>query len=387
MAPGESALPGTETGRGGKPDAQKAGEPFTVTVSAVDPFWNVVGTVSNDVDVYSSDAAASLPPGATLVSGARSFQVTLNTAGAQTLTAEDLTDESIADDTTPPIAVVTTWFTQTVTSAHGAAAPAPGVHTNGGGTVATNIVISPVEQGGTQCVCTGWTMTGNAPASGTSNFFVMIVTNNCSLTWLWKTNYLLGVTAAPHGSVSGSTGGWYALGAAAAVTAAPQPYYHFGGWSGDVQGDTNGPGMSLAMDRPRAVGASFAEDLAAQGTPHWWLAQNALTNRTAGFDAAELEDTDGEGALNWQEYVAGTIPTNPASCLRIASISAPPSVTVEFGSVTGRTYTLLRSTGLTPGVWTNVPGMSAIPGNAGTLSLTDSAPASPLLLRVSVRKP
>jgi hypothetical protein len=43
----------------------------------------------------------------------------------------------------------------------------------------------------------------------------------------------------------------------------------------------------------------------------------SLTNSQAGDNV----DADGDGALNWQEYVAGTNPTNALSCLQFTSAS------------------------------------------------------------------
>ena len=126
--------------------------------------------------------------------------------------------------------------TLTVASEHGTADPVAGGHVYDYGTVLTNSVSSPDTIGGTQYVSTGWAMTGNEPPSGSSNSFVMTLTNTAALTWVWGTNYAFTATAGANGSVSGSTNGWYALGGSVTVTATPNANYHFSGWTGDVQG-------------------------------------------------------------------------------------------------------------------------------------------------------
>ncbi|MCF7863664.1 MAG: glycoside hydrolase family 127 protein, partial [Kiritimatiellales bacterium] len=52
--------------------------------------------------------------------------------------------------------------------------------------------------------------------------------------------------------------------------------------------------------------AGVASDPA--GTPYGWLLQYGLTN----YDTDAMADVDGDGLLSWQEYVAGTDPTDPA---------------------------------------------------------------------------
>src|SRR5262249_13801599 len=87
LLPGESAAPGTASGKTGTPTAQTAGTPFNVTVNAVDANWNVVSTATDTVAIASSDLNAILPANAALVNGSQTFSVTLNTAGNATVTA------------------------------------------------------------------------------------------------------------------------------------------------------------------------------------------------------------------------------------------------------------------------------------------------------------
>jgi len=77
----------------------------------------------------------------------------------------------------------------TVASAHGMANPAVGVHSYVNGSSVTCVVTgSPIVQGATQFVCTGWTGTGNVPASGSSTSVTFTITNSSTITWLWVTN-------------------------------------------------------------------------------------------------------------------------------------------------------------------------------------------------------
>src|SRR5262249_2665293 len=104
LLPGETAAPGTASGKTGTPTPQSAGTPFTVRVNAVDANWNVIST--NDViSITSSDSNAVLPANAALVAGSQNFSVTLKTAGTRTLTASDTTHASITANTSPGVIV------------------------------------------------------------------------------------------------------------------------------------------------------------------------------------------------------------------------------------------------------------------------------------------
>lgn len=82
-----------------------------------------------------------------------------------------------------------TW-TLTVHSPHGSPNPPVGATVCNAGQGVTNSVDSPVLEGNTQYVCTGWSLLGHSPAAGTSNRFSMVMTNNTILHWLWATNTL-----------------------------------------------------------------------------------------------------------------------------------------------------------------------------------------------------
>jgi len=90
--PGETAAPGTASGKTGTPDQQTAGAAFNVTVNAVDANWNPAPYASDHtIHITSSDGGATLPPDAFLTGGTATFSVTL-TAGTATVTASDITD-------------------------------------------------------------------------------------------------------------------------------------------------------------------------------------------------------------------------------------------------------------------------------------------------------
>jgi len=97
--PGETAAPGTPSGKTGTPRAQVSGIPFDITVRACDNTWTLTNSVSNTIQMTSSDASATLPQPSQLQSGSRVFTVTFNAAGTFNLLAHDQTDNTIPDGT------------------------------------------------------------------------------------------------------------------------------------------------------------------------------------------------------------------------------------------------------------------------------------------------
>lgn len=149
-------------------------------------------------------------------------------------------------------------FNFIVASLYGTATPAVGSYTNDYGTVLNPSVLSPDTRGTTQYVCRGWTMTGNAPASGTTTNFSMTQTNAAALTWLWNTNYYLATSSSSGGNVDVGSA-WYTNGASVAITASASNDWVFSSWSGDTNGCAiAGSVITAPMTQARAIAANFS---------------------------------------------------------------------------------------------------------------------------------
>ncbi|HEY7824597.1 MAG TPA: hypothetical protein VIG24_17275, partial [Acidimicrobiia bacterium] len=105
LLPGETAAPGSVTGKTGTPTDDVAGSGITATVNAVDAYWNVVNDQTQTIAITSSDGAATLPANAQLVSGTKDFSVMLKTAGSQTITATVASGTSLTAGTSASVTV------------------------------------------------------------------------------------------------------------------------------------------------------------------------------------------------------------------------------------------------------------------------------------------
>src|SRR5207247_9255146 len=83
LMPGETAAPGTATGKTGSPSPRTAGTAFNVTVNAVDANWNLIST-NDTVHLTASDTNAILPANAALSAGMASMRLPFKTAGSAT---------------------------------------------------------------------------------------------------------------------------------------------------------------------------------------------------------------------------------------------------------------------------------------------------------------
>jgi hypothetical protein len=91
--------------------------------------------------------------------------------------------------------------------------------------------------------------------------------------------------------------------------------------------------------------------------------------------AVKGSQSDYDGHNNWQEWLAGTNPTNALSALRMElSVVSPPEVLLRWTSVSNRSYYIERATNLVgTAVFSLLQGN--IPGQSDTTSFTDTNPA------------
>lgn len=151
--------------------------------------------------------------------------------------------------------------TLTIASNHGTPTPGIGNLTT---TVGAQIdaTVDDVFTNGTQWHCSGWSGTGIAPATGTTNSTsLLIVHETAQLTWNWSTNYLLETADNGYGRIEGPSG-YLSAGETNALTAIGQKGFVLAGWDGDTEGCLSfnvysDKGLYVPMDRPRSISARF----------------------------------------------------------------------------------------------------------------------------------
>jgi len=137
----------------------------------------------------------------------------------------------------------------------------------------------------------------------------------------------------------------------------------------------NDPGNWFAA-APTAGRANTADplDANADGLPDAWQIQ--YFGSLASPDGAPGADPDHDGFNNLQEYLAGTIPSNPDSRLKLDSVEvAGGAITLHFTAVAQKTYTILYKPAVNSAFWftlTNVPGQAV----SGPVAITDPAGAT-----------
>ncbi|MBN2702981.1 MAG: S8 family serine peptidase [Pontiellaceae bacterium] len=217
-----------------------------------------------------------------------------------------------------------------------------------GETVSVALQNNPLTVGATQYHFKAWVMDdGWRQSLNESSLVQCAMTNN----WIVQAShvpfYRVDLHAAANGSVSFSNG-WYAAGSTVSATAVPDLYYAFDGWSGDLSVTANP--LHVELSHPLELWAGFTQARTANGVPHWWLGQYGLTNN---FEAASVADQDHDGAAAWQEYIAGTLPLDAGSVLKLKLKLLPGMNLLTWDAQADRSYTLYFGSNLEDGV-TNV---------------------------------
>jgi parallel beta-helix repeat protein len=303
---------------------------------------NTVDVAVNGINLYTNLAVTSTV-------GNNLDYVFLNLRQQNTEAAGGATFDNLVITTFP---VSTGVYTLTVNSGSGS-----GSYTNGHvqAIVASNLFAK------TFAAWTGDTQYLGSAASVATNTVIMS-TNPVTLTATYvDTTYALTV-------INGSGTGPYTNGQVVGIGAnAPAVGYAFDKWTGDTQYVASVSSSNTTVTMPAqaiAVTATYiaTEQYTTNGTPYSWLDQYGLTNHVAD----DLLDQDLDGLKTWQEYIAGTVPTNAASCLKVAQSTRN---VVTWSPVTGRVYSVCWSTNLVKG-FTILPGASNIVHPQGSYTNT-----------------
>jgi len=144
------------------------------------------------------------------------------------------------------------------------------------------------------------------------------------------------------------------------------------------------PGLQGKVHNGRRLNLQRMVDTDTNGLPDWWELQ--YFGHLTGTDPNA--DPDHDGMSNLAEWLAGTNPTNAASCLQLTLLSAsdPNAAVLSWPSVVGKTYRLERATNLLTGFNSTV--LTNIAATAPTNTETDTAilPGNARFYRVGVEQ-
>ncbi len=135
--------------------------------------------------------------------------------------------------------------------------------------------------------------------------------------------------------------GNYTLGTPMTFIATPATYFLFSNWSGNLSGTNSS--ILLTVNSNMTVAAAFKEKFTTNHpTPYWWLGSYGYTSN----QESVITNLGANGFPLWQSYIAGLVPTNPASQLKFVShfLLQKTNLVMNWNTVTGRLYTIWSST-------------------------------------------
>lgn len=175
----------------------------------------------------------------------------------------------------------------------------------------------------------------------------------------------------------------YPVGSRVELRAAPETWFVFRRWTGDVSSEANP--LTLELTGDLTVLAEFAELVTTNHpTPLWWLAAQGVTED---FETAVARLGD-NGLPLWQSYLAGLDPADPQSrpVLRLAPGPAPDTVTLAWATAPGRLYTLEQAPA-PEGPFAPRADAVDLPGTGTELQHVAAVQPAPTFFRLSIRKP
>ena len=121
---------------------------------------------------------------------------------------------------------------------------------------------------------------------------------------------------------------------------------------------TNLYGTAQSLPATLTIGVADSDG---DGMPDAWEVANGTNPNVPDAN----EDLDHDGHSNWQEYLAGTSPTNAASALRLEAVAVAPAGTValRFNAISNRPYSLFSTDSLGVPNWINRTNITAAPSN------------------------
>ena len=246
----------------------------------------------------------------------------------------------------------------TVASAYDSPNPAVGTTTYFVGTSVTANVTSPVSgPTGTQYVCTGWTGTGDVPASGPGTTVTFTITQDSSITWNWKTQYYLTVQTNPPSLVIIPGQGWYDNGTPVTLTAPPVTGYIFSYW--DVDGISQGSfvnPITVNMDAPHNATAFYVVEPLMEVEPSTHIAkdlnQTFTMNITLNNVTPGLKLVGFEFKLSYNTTLLHVVSVENGTFLEEFA-GSPNGGMLYYGPVYGSDYVLFAGLILpdTNGIW------------------------------------
>ncbi len=147
-------------------------------------------------------------------------------------------------------------------------------------------------------------------------------------------------------------GGWSTLSSNVVATSYEVSGKMSGVYAYRVRAYANSVWQGYGAEGCVAVTATGSTSTTPVPVPYLWLEANGLVTG-ADYEAAALADPDGDGVPSWQEYVAGSLPTNMNSVFRahIGMTNSRPWVTWSPDLGAARVYTVAGKAALTNAVW------------------------------------